>query len=339
MNMKTSILGTLALAVVFTACNKNNDDRTNTPLPGNTDTTAAGSLYISNADTLSSGIGVVRDLEAFSGFSSLSNGNTDGNGIALDETANTLFQLGRKNGQVLVYNNASGLSPASTPTGSFTVSGLTSGRELAFDDSRNILYIANNSDSTIHVINSPAGKSGVVTADKVFKLNGQPWGIAYDAKNDRLFVAKDQTTMFQIYNTVSSIASGAVTPARQVSITGASRVHGIAYDTTSQTLIVTDIANATGTGFNTDGRIYVLTDLENPLVVLLNLITPLRTLSGAATTLGNPVDVAFDSKNIYVAEKANNKVLKFAFNATGNVAPAASIDYPKIPESIFLGKK
>jgi hypothetical protein len=72
-----------------------------------------------------------------------------------------------------------------------------------------------------------------------------------------------------------------------------------------------------------------------------SLITPTRTISGINTGLGNPVDVAWDTRDgkdlIYVAEKANQKILVFKFPDDGNATPSrTTAKLPSSPEGIYL---
>ena len=56
------------------------------------------------------------------------------------------------------------------------------------------------------------------------------------------------------------------------------------------------------------------------------------------TMLGNPVDIAFDGANLYVAEKSQGMVLRFdniLSSAGGDVSPDASIAQAA-PESVVL---
>ncbi|MBC7903813.1 MAG: hypothetical protein H7Y27_10330, partial [Gemmatimonadaceae bacterium] len=55
---------------------------------------------------------------------------------------------------------------------------------------------------------------------------------------------------------------------------------------------------------------------------------------------GNPVDIAFDDRAnkglIYVAEKANKRILVFKLADNGNVAPTVTTTVTTLPEAIFL---
>lgn len=56
------------------------------------------------------------------------------------------------------------------------------------------------------------------------------------------------------------------------------------------------------------------------------------------TMLGNPVDIAFDGVNLYVAEKSQDAVLRFddvLNSAGGDIAPAATMAQDA-PESVAI---
>ena len=88
-------------------------------------------------------------------------------------------------------------------------------------------------------------------------------------------------------------------------------MHGIAYDSGSDTLVVTDVGAATTPdqpGFKTDGSIYAFVDAST----LDGNVDPERTITGRWTLLGNPVDVIFNGYDeVRIAEKANDVLLIF----------------------------
>ena len=136
---------------------------------------------------------------------------------------------------------------------------------------------------------------------------------------------------------------------RDVNGNAAVNNHGITFDATTNTLIVSDVGLA---GNPDDGAINVLDydpfgggriafDEGFPTPGP-NANTPIQaraTFAGANTMLGNPVDIAGSESDLFVAEKANGggRVMRFAdvLTATGmnNVAPAA-MDMVPNPESV-----
>lgn len=113
-----------------------------------------------------------------------------------------------------------------------------------------------------------------------------------------------------------------------------------------------------GVQLDSKGNIYVANDAccdGNPVPPSVTVyapgatgdVAPMRTITGDATTLTLPSDVAFDrSDNIYIADSrggpapGNGTVLEFTAGADGNVAPVATIVGPKtglsIPNGITL---
>ncbi|MEZ5448034.1 MAG: hypothetical protein R3E89_03085 [Thiolinea sp.] len=99
----------------------------------------------------------------------------------------------------------------------------------------------------------------------------------------------------------------------------ASNMHGIVYMADDDRLIVSDVADPASAD---DGSIYVFDSASS----LSGAVTPSRTLRGAATHLGNPVDLALMGDTLYVAEKANEggRILVFehiAHGVAGDVSP------------------
>ena len=88
-------------------------------------------------------------------------------------------------------------------------------------------------------------------------------------------------------------------------------------------------------GFNTDGAIFVIANASTAS----GTVTPAASNSGNDTNLGNPVDIAYDGTNLYVAEKANNEIQRYdnirSLTGMNNVAPSAQITV-QAPESVSL---
>ncbi len=298
-------------------------------------------LYVSNADTDASVANTLifdpADQSTFKDPYSFNSALPDGNGIFFDPFSGTVFQVSRRSKNVKSFKvNTDGTL---TNKNSFTDEGLLSARGMAFDRSRNTLYISSSADSAIYVYNDALTLTGAVSADKKLKLNGQPWGIHLD--NDRLFVVIDQErTEVQLFEGASSLVIGAINPTKKITVAGAVRLHGIKYSPGRNTMILTDIGDPLLTGFNTDGAVYILQGIDAKFTQPGNLVTPDRTIRGLNTGLGNPVDVAWDSREgkdlIYIAEKANRKILVFKFTDSGNVAPSPFSNLSSSPEALYL---
>jgi DNA-binding beta-propeller fold protein YncE len=109
-------------------------------------------------------------------------------------------------------------------------------------------------------------------------------------------------------------------------------LHGIVYDAATDNLLVTDVGDAASAE---DGQIFVIpagSSVDGSVEVSVFI-------GGDGTRLGNPVDIAFDGVDAYVAEKSNSRVLRYdaIFDLSGaqNVAEDASFELEN-PESVQL---
>lgn len=318
---------------ILSACTK--DD--NEAMPQST----ISRLYVSNADTDAAVVNTMifdpADLSTFTDPYKFDSKLPDGNGILFNPYSGTVIQVSRKNKNIRTFRvNTDG---SLTNANSFVDEGLLSAREMAYDRSRDVLYISSNIDSAIYVYVKASSLTGTVSAFKKLKLNGQPWGIHLD--NNRLFVAIDlDRKEVQLFENVSDLAVGNISPAKKITINGANRLHGITYSADRDILLITDIAESSASGYDTDGKIYVIKNVATEFMANGKLVTPTSTIKGFNTNLGNPVDIAWDdrvSKDlIYVAEKANRKILVFKLNDNGDVKPSAIASLSSSPEAIYL---
>ncbi len=275
----------------------------------------------------------------------------DGNGVYYCKSKDELYQVSRKNKTVYVFSNASNLTNPLVPSRSFTDTSLSSGREIAYDNYRDILYIANNSDSSIRVYKNFSSLSGMVTGAKL-KIQGQPWGIDYDptAGSNKLIVVIDQAAMrLDIFDAPQKL-SGSVTASRSINISDRpngtfSRLHGVKYDASKDVLLVTEIGEAAAPlvptpgkpPFNADGGIYIIKNATS-LINSGGTVAADNFIYGANTFLGNPVDITLGNVGsklyVFVAEKANKKILSFNLKDNGNVTPTLWTGTSYSPEAI-----
>ncbi|MDO8993236.1 hypothetical protein [Daejeonella sp.] len=319
--------------LIFSSCVKDENEA----MPKST----VSRLYVSNADT----DGAVNntlifdpaDQAKFTEPYKFNSQLPDGNGILFDPYSGVVYQVSRLNKNIKTFKvNTDG---SLVNKSSFVHEGLLSAREMAFDRSRDMLYISSNSDSAIYVYNNVSTLKDIVLADKKLKLNGQPWGIHLD--NDRLFVVIDQSRAeVQLFENASALAVGPILPTKKIIVSGATRLHGITYSSSRDVLILTDIAEVSAAGFDSDGSIHIITDASSKFTASGPPIAPSKTIKGALTGLGNPVDVAWDDREgknlIYIAEKARRKILVFNYSGTGNIAPLVMVNLTSSPEAIYL---
>lgn len=179
---------------------------------------------------------------------------------------------------------------------------------------------------------------GVGNVEPVFETimpaGTQPWDLDYDPDADRLYVAATNGTI-QVYDDYMADPSEAperIIDPNDSSGFEASNIHGIVHDSATNRLIVSDVGSATVAD---DGRIYVIDNADTadgPWDLRLEL-------AGNLTALGNPVDLAFDGENLYVAEKSNNQLQRiddiYSLSGVLNRAPDSMMTFTA-PESIAI---
>lgn len=326
--------GLIVVVLCAFACKKEDTDLSQIP--------TLARLYVSNAETDTTIANITifdpADEAAFPEGYNFKSALPDANGIVFDPANGIVFQAGRTNRNIKSFTvNPDGSLTAKT---SFTDANLLSAREIAFDRDSNYLYVASNTDSAIYVYHGATTKTGEVTSDRKFKLDGQPWGIFLN-DNQLMVVIDNERTEVQVINGISALPSGVLTPNVRVKISGAVRLHGITFSAASNTLFLTDIgvADAAIAGYNTDGAIHIIDSVQTRFAAS-GTVSPARTIAGSSTFLGNPVDISVDDRPgdsiIYVAEKANKKILTFNYGSQGNVAPLINKDVAAAPEAIYL---
>ena len=162
------------------------------------------------------------------------------------------------------------------------------------------------------------------------------WDVSYDSQNDRLYGAGTDGVVV-VYDNFSTIR-GANGPNRTITPTdGTAKIsvnlHGIQFISgTDNLLFLTDVGSAASA---TDGQVFSIAGANTA-----NGNTAVRFRSaGANTLLGNPVDLTFDGTDLFVAEKSNDRILRYAnarfLTGTANAAPVGQVTTLK-PESIAL---
>jgi len=283
-------------------------------------------------------------------------------GIALDAINHNLYVSDNTNNRVLVYTlNSDNSIPTSSGghTASYvlgqtslqgangfasTQSGLKIPRGLAVDGANQRLFVVDNAHNRVLVFNTSSITNGmnasyvlgqpnfttVGAATTQAKMN-YPRCVAYDAANNRLFVAEYLNNRVTVWNVApGSIANGEnasyvlgqssfTTNGTATTQSGMDEPDGVAYDATNNRLFVADTQNnrvlvfnvAPGTVANGENASY---ELGQPSGV--NAFT---TSASAATQSGmtSPYGLTFDVNNnrLFVGEAGNRRVTVF------NVAP------------------
>lgn len=263
-------------------------------------------------------------------------------GVALDKAGN-LVQAG-DNG----LNGADGIRTfcsAATLDGdpslySREISGalslMTTPKGIAVAHEAGFYFVAQN---TTDVLVFGSAAAGDVAPVATVTLPANAWDLAYDDGADRLFVAQTDGTV-AVFDAFIEDDFGASGVARTIDPfdegTDLSNLHGIAYDPQQDRLVVSDVGDPLSA---TDGKIFVIENASTAeSTVAVPIVEPSKTISGADTLLGNPVDLVLTGVSLRVAEKSNDAIL-FYHNIFagdgGNVAPDESYPFTD-PESLAV---
>jgi hypothetical protein len=198
----------------------------------------------------------------------------------------------------------------------------------------------------VYGINASGDSSPVGSTLNLGSIGRRPWDCDYDQPNDRLFVACTDGTCIVYDNFLATklTANGTNAPSPDRVITPSSglaavsvNLHGVVYVPGSDQLVLSDVGAITsGAGAGDDGQIFVINNASSAD----GQSTVSAIIGGAATMLGNPVDIVNNGSTLFVAEKANGMILRFdnilnRGDNSGNVAPDAMIA-ASAPESVSI---
>ena len=179
--------------------------------------------------------------------------------LAVDATRNLLYVGGNNSPTIRVWESASTLSGNVTPTRQITISGATAfsyARSPSLDSGRNRLYvtISTAAGERLAIFNNANTRTGVVTPDALVNLGvgvELQW-MHIDAANDRLYAVEGSSPRLYVFNNVSSLVTGSVTPSRTITFTGLD-LRDLAVDSARNRLYLSDrsgkvwaFANASG---------------------------------------------------------------------------------------------
>ncbi len=208
-------------------------------------------------------------------------------------------------------------------------------KALHLADSQDRLFVVDFTAKDIKVFDSSL--LGDTPPVAVFAEIGDvaAWDVDYDDVNDRLYVASTDGKVRVFDNALVNLGVGG--PNRTINPTDGNapigvNLHGIHYDANTNALIVSDVGSAMVT---TDGAIFVIAGAD----AADGDVAVQAAIRGDQTKLGNPVDIAFDGVNLYVAEKANSLIQRYdgVLDLAGeqNIAASAEIASAN-PESVQI---
>jgi len=253
--------------------------------------------------------------------------STDADGVHYDEDTDVLYQLNRSDNVINAYSNVqASLRAGGTPTLTATsTSDFSNGREIAVSGDKLVVAqdaAGSNGQQNSFIIYTISPTA--ITLDRVVTTDINLWGLTFNGTTVMAIV--DNSSDVGIFPDFLATANGSVTPARRVTIADMVRTHGIAYDVTNDIMVLTDVGSG---AVADDGALAYISNWSSASSD--NTITAAEQIriEGASTSLGNPVDVAYDhaAQRIYVAERANagGRFLVFGVpTADGDVAPLAN---------------
>lgn len=272
-------------------------------------------------------------LSTNSSVFSFSVNGTDNDGIYYNSFSDEVILASRTNNRLETYSGLK--NGVETNTDNLMLSNFssnmdfTNAREIAISGDKIIVTqdqaTINNDTNKFLVYQKTTSGYNLINE---YTLDFKIWGI--HAEGTTLYAVADLTSDILVFENFFSLASGTIMPTKRVTIEGLTRTHGITYSANDDVMILTDVASAADA---TDGGLIVINNFTTVLNSTSNMgtiaMSNQKRIYGASSTLGNPVDVAYDyvTNVIYVAERANGggKVLTFNIpTASGDVAPVDS---------------
>ena len=281
------------------------------------------------------------DINVYDGMGTLvktvTSESTASEGIYYSALNNAVIQASRSNLKLENYADFSGSADGSSITSSFaSAAELMSPREIAVSGDK--VVVSDNAEHKFYVYSY---EGAAFTLMNTFEVDFNVWGVTF--KGENLLAVVDVTSDLAIFENFfeNNMTDGAITADKQITIEGIVRTHGIDYSEADDVLVMSDIGDAADA--NTDGGFQVIQDFSKKLDATEDggsiALADQTRIAGAATLMGNPIDVAYDhkTKTVFVAEVGNGKILGFTdvLNSSGNVAPSINNDLA-MASSIYL---
>lgn len=219
--------------------------------------------------------------------------------------------------------------------------GLIAPKGLDIASEAGVVFVADVNESTPAVrVFSPCASGNVAPLLTLEAADGgRPWDVDYDPSTDSAYLALTNGSVAVFEEVMRRLQSGEtvitgedrlIVPASDgAAFEAPTNIHGIDYDSQSDSLVISDVGSAADA---TDGKLYVIAGAGNAD----GLTDVSVNIAGPSSMLGNPVDLMLSNGHVYVAEKSNGMILRFdniLNSASGDIAPTFSMMYPA-PESV-----
>lgn len=337
--MKRILLSISALALFLTSCS----DEEGMP----TAPTTASELKLVTTSNTSGKVSYINLLETTPSAKSLTVNGVDADGAYFNSETDELMLASRTNNTLQLYkglnnsvaNNIDALLLQSS-TGN---TDFNNPREIAVSGDKVIVTqdqsAANGNTNKLIVYQKTS--SGFTLLNS-YTVNFKTWGIHIEGNT--LYAVADLASDLLVFENFFSNANGSILPTKRVTIEGLVRTHGITFSAADNRMVLTDVGSATSA---TDGGIIVINDFSSKIAATPNMgiitMTNQVRIYGPNSTLGNPVDVAYDSvtDKIYIAERLNagGTVLTFALPTSTNDATPLNTRAEAGVSSVYLIRK
>ena len=336
-------LATLVLTSILAFSCSNDDDDNSIEIEPTSSTT----IYASNNSDGNITAYNVTDLANVT-TKTLITESTAADGIYFNSDSDAVIQASRSGLGLEGFSNISNLLDNTTVNADINgTTDMTSPRELAVNG--NTYVVADNADVDGDAT-TPDGKLFIYTRNgNSFTLRNtittdfKLWGITF--KNNDLYAVVDATNELAVFtNFITNTSDETLSASKRIVIEGIVRTHGLTYDSVSDVMIMTDIADATNS--QDDGAFHIIEDFTSKFNNTANGATLSASqqtrVSGTATLLGNPVDVAYDAttQTVFIAEAGNGGGRILAFNnigSGGNITPIINNSLASA-SSVFISK-
>lgn len=283
------------------------------------------------------------DLSAFNAGMSIESAafTASGDGVITFDDVDT------STGGLLVINRLKTMRNGMTYSDSYdhmimgSETGLIAPKGLDIASEAGVVFVADVNESTPAVrVFSPCASGNVAPLLTLEAADGgRPWDVDYDPSTDSAYLALTNGSVAVFEEVMRRLQSGEtvitgedrlIVPASDgAAFEAPTNIHGIDYDSQSDSLVISDVGSAADA---TDGKIYVIPGAGNAD----GLTDVSVNIAGPSSMLGNPVDLMLSNGHVYVAEKSNGMILRFdniLNSASGDIAPTFSMMYPA-PESV-----
>lgn len=337
--MKRIILSISALAFLLTSCS--NDE--GTPM----EPMATSELKLVTTSNTTGKVSYSNLLESPTVAKSLTVNGLDADGAYFNSETDEFMLASRTNNTLQLYKGLN--SSVSNNTDALLLQASTGNtdfnnpREIAVSGDKVIVTQDQNAanGNTNKLIVYQKTSSGFTLLNS-YTVNFKTWGIHIEGTT--LYAVADSSSDLVVFENFFSNANGSILPTKRVTIEGLVRTHGITFSAADNRMILTDVGSATS---DSDGGIIVINDFSSKIAATPNMgtitIANQVRVYGPNSSLGNPVDVAYDNvtNNIFIAERLNagGKVLTFALPMTTSDATPLNSRTEAGVSSVYLIRK